>query len=137
MNLIKEYIQTAQAQKVKVRDYHENANKDDIIPVGHLKDLELMVYPNEQEKTPHFHFVNTKTGEKGAIKIMTAEYCFHNGYTATLNKDQLKEIYEWFCYPAFKNSKDINYDYLCEFWLMANENTFIERPKDIPNYTQL
>lgn len=134
MNLIKEFVQ---AQKVKVRDYHENADKDDIIPVGHLKDLELMVYPNEQEKTPHFHFVNTKTGEKGAIKIMTAEYCFHDGYTATLSKEQLKDIYEWFCSLSFEDDTDIHYEFLCEFWLTLNPDCPIKLPKEVPDYTIL
>lgn len=114
-------------------------NEDDIVLETRLGDIELYVYWDDPVHEPHFHFVNMKTGEKGALKLETAEYCPHEIYNATLNKEQLKEIYEWLNQRAFKNDTSIKFDFLCASWGICNEKYVGNRtpPDKVPEYYKL
>ena len=112
-------------------------NEDNIEFEGRIGDIELYVYRDDPLHEPHFHFVNTKTGEKGAIKIMIAEYCPHEIYNAILSKEQLKELYNFLKKPAFNNHP--KFDYLCATWGIFNEKYVgnYKMPDTTPEYYKL
>lgn len=136
MDLIKEYVQATQIQPQKQINTHSK-KEDDVVIIGRTSDLELFTYWNDPEHIPHFHFVNTKTGEKGALKFLAPEYCFHEDYTATLSKEQLEELHNYLNKRAFSDADFVEYDFMCVSWEKTNEKYFFKRPKLIPDYRVL
>ena len=132
-----EYSQGKSLPQIKI-DTHSK-DEEEIVFEFRLTDIEIYVYWNDPEHTPHFHFVNTKTGEKGALKLETAEYCFHEDYTATLSKEQLKELYDYLTKLAFIDSPLVRFDFLCASWGISNKKYIGNRKKTdtVPEYYKL
>lgn len=114
-------------------------DEDDIVLEFHLTDVDIYVYWDDPLHEPHFHFVNTKTGEKGALYLFKAEYCPHEIYNATLSKEQLKELYDRLNELAFNNSPRVQYAYLCAGWGICNEKYAgnYKMPDAVPEYYKL
>lgn len=114
-------------------------NEDDIVLKCRLTDIDIYVYWDDPIHEPHFHFVNTKTGEKGALKLETAEYCPHEIYNATLSKEQLRELYDYLNQRSFNNDTSIKFDFLCATWGACNAKYVGNRtpPDKVPEYYKL
>lgn len=113
----------------KIKRYKED---DDFLIVGNLKNVRLTIHANEANKKPHMHFVNLKTGEKGALSLQKAEYFDHDEYNGRLSNELLKEVYDYCNSKTPITSKAKNFDFICITWAKVNKNC--QMSKNTPRY---
>lgn len=137
MKKYNEYSSGKSSSQINI-DTHSK-DEDDIVLGFKLTDIDIYVYWDDPDHTPHFHFVNNKTGEKGALKLYEAEYYPHEIYNATLTKEQLKELYDYLNKLAFIDSPRVKYDFLCATWGTCNAKYVgnLKKPSVIPEYYKL
>lgn len=139
MKKYNEYSLEKSSPQININTDTHSKNEDDIEFDGKVGDIEIYFYWNDPLHVPHFHFVNTKTGEKGAFKLYEAEYCPHEIYNATLTKAQLRELYEWLNTHEFIDSPRVQFDYLCATWGITNKKYIgnYKKPDKVPEYYKL
>ena len=108
---------------------------DDPLLVGQTSDLKLYVYHNEVDHRPHFHFVNMKTNEEGALNIYGPSYntADHEEHRATLSKEQLNELYD---YLNISTEFGTRFSGICKAWNSVTDEVelHVNNMDFIPNY---
>ena len=112
---------------------------DDPLLVGQTSDLKLYVYHNEVDHRAHFHFVNMKTNEEGALAIYGPGYITadHEEYCATLSKEQLNELYD---YLNTSTEFGTRFDGICKVWNSVADEAALRidsLPISIPDYKMI
>lgn len=110
---------------------------------GTFKGYDIIVYGNEGQYVPHFHFRNIQTGENGCIKILENAYFSHGTHNAELNSGEQKALMAFMKSPASKKyggtlSKDAtNYDVVKMLWDMSNNGNISDIKNEIPDYSNI
>lgn len=106
-------------------------NEDNKQTLGQFGDIIISVYANEPYTTPHFHFENAVTNEKGAIKLHKPMYFNHEEYNATLSKDELAAMQKY-----LSNSRVAPmFLFVCDMWQLLNKR--LRKFPKLPNYVNI
>ena len=119
--------------------YRNSLHFQEMTKIANVGNFLISVFSDEGP-VPHFHFMNTKTGELGCIKILSCEYFKHGKYKTELNSKERKELQ----YFLSKQTKDeifkegaTNFKVICHEWNKNNPNTTVDINTTLPNYNNL
>lgn len=119
--------------------YKDSAHFQEMARIGNVGNFIISVFSDEGP-TPHFHFMNTQTGEQGCIKILACEYFKHGKYQAELNSGEKKELQTFLSEQTkdeiFKEGTT-NFKVICHEWNKNNPSTQVDLNTKLPNYRNL
>lgn len=100
--------------------------------------FDVRVYSDEGP-IPHFHIVNTQTGEEGCVRITEPKYFSHGTKEMKLTSKQKKKLIEYLSTPS-KFEEDYGktpYELIWEEWNRNDPDNRISKPESMPDYNSL
>lgn len=117
----------------------ETKHLQEMARIGNVGTFLISVFSDEGP-TPHFHFMNTKTGAQGCIKILECSYFKHGKYQAELNSGERKEIQQFLEKQTFDEiyrDGTTNFKVICHEWNKNNPEHTIGIDTKLPDYRKL
>lgn len=95
----------------------------------------INVYSGEGS-IPHFHVINSQTGEEGCIRIDCAEYFSHGSKDMILNSKEKKALNQFLHSnsPYEEDEGKTYYMLIWEEWNRNNRQNRMMKPQSIPDY---
>lgn len=119
--------------------YQDSLHFQEMARIGNVGNYIISVFSDESP-VPHFHFINTKTGDQGCIKILVCEYFKHEKYKAELNSNERKELQTFLTSPTTEEiyrEGTTNFKVICHEWNKNNPDKTIDINTTQPNYRDL
>lgn len=119
--------------------YRQSQHFQEMARIGKVGDFIISVFSDEGP-IPHFHFMNTQTGQQGCLMIQTNEYFKHGKYQAELNsgeRKQMQSFLESITAEQIYKEGTTNFMVICHEWNKNNPSNTIDINTPIPNYREL